>query len=228
MEDAKKRKNHFFATIFLAVFALAVALAAFLYWQSGGMPDKNNIVATTDLYEKSISNGEDETGIEMEKYSNGDIVFNYPKEWYTAIKEGFLIFTSWDTSAKPERGLDDLRLVVGKVPTDVTLHEFVGDYLIQNITSDASYDLLGRKGMTLGGVPAVLVQATTSLEEGAAIQSAFAFFEGNIWSVEIVGTVLDTETQDIFDKVIESFKFVNFVPDEIDVVASEEYDLIIE
>jgi len=234
MEDYSKKIYPSFVAIFLAVLALAATLAVFLYSQSRGFPEEGEIVAPTELYAEPIDIEED-LDKDMTQYITQEIFFNYPVDWYIESEGDFTTFTSWDSDIAPERGLDGMRLVIGRVSTDMTLDQYVADYLNENILSDPSYNLLGRKDALLGGLPAVLIQATTELEGGAAIQSTFTFFEGEIWSVDIVGTVLDDEMQDIFDHVVGSFTFLRFVPEEEkteeeagEEVATDEEHLLIE
>jgi len=229
MEDYSKKIYPSFVAIFLAVLALAATLAVFLYSQSKGISEENDIIAPTELYDEPENIDDSDFDKNMTQYITQEIFFNYPAGWYIESEGDFTTFTSWDTDNTSERGLDGMRLVIGRVDTSMTLNQYVGEYLNENIISDPSYNLLGRKHTTLGGLPGVLIQATTSLEGGAAIQSVFTFFEGEIWSVDIVGTVLDDEMQDIFDHVAGSFTFLKFVPEEEkDEAATEELNLIIE
>jgi hypothetical protein len=229
MEEYRKKINQSLGVIFLSVLVLAATLAVFLYSQSNGLAEKKEIVAPTELYDAPKEIDEDDSDKNMTQYITQDIFFNYPVGWYIETEGDFITITNWDSSVTPERGLDGLRLVIGRLGTDMALDQYVGDYLNQNIRSDPSYNLLGRKATTLGGLPGVLVQATTELEGGAAIQSAFTFFEDEVWSIDIVGTVLDREMQDIFDHVTASFTFLKFVPkEETEEVASEEINLLIE
>jgi len=209
MEEKINKSNKAWGAVFLAVLALAATLAVFLYTQ--GREDDNTASGSSEtaLTEPMPLPVDEEELVDFDwlKYSDDDAMFNFPKGWYEETENGFVTFSSWDKAVSPERGQDGLRLVIGKVKSDMPLEQYVEDYLFQNLTGDPSYDLLGRRQAMLGGQPALFLQAETSLEGGSVIQSMFTKFEGEIWSVDVVGTVLDEDLQEVFDQVVSSFTF---------------------
>lgn len=210
MENNRKGIKQSLAAIFLAVLALVTTLAIFLYTQSKDIDEQGVKPVVEDQTVEFLAE-EEPIELDWSKYTNDDVSFIYPSNWYIEESDQFVTFSSWDAQVSPQRGADGLRLIIGKVKTDMTLEQYVGDYLNQNINFDPSYNLLGRKQSMLGAQPAVFIQAATSLEGGSVIQSLFTFFEGEIWSVDLIGTVLDDDMQNIFDQVAASFTFLKAI-----------------
>ncbi|NIP33231.1 hypothetical protein GWN26_15925 [Candidatus Saccharibacteria bacterium] len=225
MENNRKGIKQSLAAIFLAVLALVTTLAIFLYTQSKDVDEKKIESAADDRTVELLTEEEEAVELDWVTYFGEEVSFNYPVDWFLENEGDFVIISSWDPQVSPERSVDGLRLIIGKVTTDMTLEQYVGDYLDQNISFDPSYNLLGRKQALLGAQPAVFIQAATSLEGGSVIQSMFTFFEGEIWSVDLIGTVLDDDMQNIFDQIAASFTFLKTIINEENLNNNEEtYD----
>jgi len=225
MENNRKGTRQSLAAIFLAVLALGTTLAIFLYTQSKDTNEEKVESAVDDRTVELLTEEEEAVELDWITYFGEEVSFSYPVDWFLENDGDFVIISSWDPQVSPARSVDGLRLVVGKVKTDMTLEQYVGDYLDQNISFDPSYNLLGRKQALLGAQPAVFIQAATSLEGGSVIQSMFTFFEGEIWSVDLIGTVLDDDMQNIFDQIAASFTFLKTIINEENLNNNEEtYD----
>ncbi|MDD4994868.1 MAG: PsbP-related protein [Patescibacteria group bacterium] len=195
--------------IFIVVLALAMALGLYFFQKSRLEPAMETLPAPLSVEAPVSEPSEELEPIEFVSYKNQSISFKHPSKWFEGQEEDFLVFTSWDPNTTPERGERGLRLVVGKVTTDLGLDEYVSEYLNQNISSDPSYALIARHPAALGGLPSVIIQASTDLEGGSVIQSAFVLRNGELWSVDLISRVLNEDSQDIFDNVLYNFSFIN-------------------
>lgn len=195
--------------IFIAVLALAMALGIYFFQKSRVEPAVETLPVTTDVGAPVLTPSDEPEPVVFASYENRDISFKYPVGWFEGREGEFLVFTSWDPNTTPERGERGMRLVVGRVATDLGLDEYVSNYLNQNISSDPSYALIARHPAALGGVPAVIIQASTDLEGGSVIQSSFALKGGELWSIDLVSRVLNDNSQIIFDNVLYNFSFIN-------------------
>lgn len=213
MEDKSTISGQTWKVVFLAVLVLAATLAVFLYIESKEIQEPaevNDLAGSEDESAFAETAEEEEPAvIETSYYSDDEIGFYYSDDWHESREGDFIVFTSRDPFVSPERAVEGMRLVVGSVESDLSLEQYVADYLNQNIEFDPSYELLSRSQSVLGGFPAIFIQAETSLEGGSVMQSVFAKKDNRIWSVDLVGGVLDSEMQKYFDITAKSFKFLS-------------------
>lgn len=203
-----KDTNKILGLVFIIVLGIAAALVIYLYWIS----EKETVYQTPPairLPAQPEQETEEETVLEWTQYTDDEISFQYPKQWYLNEQDGFLVCSSWDSYANPQAEAGGMKLVIGSVKSDMGLEQYVSNYLTENVNSDPDFTLIARKPTVLGAQPAVLVQSSTSLEGGAVIESIFTERDGRIWSVDLVGRVLNKEFQDIFDQIAYSFIFID-------------------
>ncbi|MBU0648889.1 hypothetical protein KJ969_02195 [Patescibacteria group bacterium] len=210
MQKRKRTRSSIFGIIFIIVLAAAGGLV--IYLTAGFEPEAKYEPVVLPQTEAGtgdfIADAEEEVPMDWTEFRDEKISFKYPDNWFFQEQGDFLIFTSWDPMANPGAGAGGLELIVGKVKTDLSLEQYVSDYINENVNSDPSYSLLGRSQRVLGGQPAILAQSTTALEGGKAIQSIFALRGNELWSVDLVGQILNEEFQEVFDGIVESFSFL--------------------
>jgi len=212
---AQKPKSNALAVwgvVFVAVLAFASTYAIYLYYQpeepiapiqDEALPNEAEVNDEESVVEENDTGAVKDWTI----YSDEVISFNYPADWYDKKENDFIIFTSWDPQVSPERGEQGMRLVVGHVRTGMSLEQYVGDYLNQNINFDPTFSLLARENTVFGGQPAIMVQSATTLEGGSVIQSMFTLRGDELWSIDLVGKILNQDFQIIFDKITNTFSF---------------------
>jgi len=209
MQKRKRTKTSIFGIVFIVVLAVSGGLV--IYLTAGFEPEmiyRPVVLPQTEAgTDDFIADAEEEVPMDWVEFRDEKISFKYPDNWFFQEQGDFLIFTSWDPIANPGAGTGGLELIVGKVKTDLSLEQYVGNYINENVDSDPSYSLSGRTQQVLGGQPAILAQSSTSLEGGKVIQSIFALRGNELWSVDLVGQVLNEEFQEVFDGIVENFIF---------------------